>query len=55
MHVHVQVIKPASLQLGSACCGIDKLITQPWPIRAEIARYAAAQCQDANARNRKNL
>jgi len=35
--------------------GIDKLNTQPWPIRSEIACHAVAQFQDANARDRRIL
>ncbi len=35
--------------------GIDKLITQPWSIRPQIAFHAVAHFQDENARDRKNL
>ena len=51
----VPILPRRSLVHGlPALSGTDKLITQPWSIRPQIAFHAVAQFQDENARDRKN-
>jgi hypothetical protein len=52
---YIEALLADRKQADTVLEGIDKLIDQPWPNRAEIACHVAAQFQDENARSRKYL